>query len=184
MTCLFDYWTVTNCERRTAYSSLPLSRGVSSVLFGGILFVQMNAYLRQQSQPASRLSRFNSWNRTETERADGSRAACTHCLEVASQKKTETVWHRPEILERMRRILIQLDEATYGKLRQRAFRQERSISSVVREMLEAGLERGVRWAKSKDLSQFVSVAAGRSKPWRCSPVSERHDEALAAVFDK
>lgn len=84
----------------------------------------------------------------------------------------------------MRRTLIQLDEATYGKLRQRAFRQERSISSVVREMVEAGLDGEVRRAKPKGVSQFLSVAAGRSKSGRHSPVSERHDEALAAVFDK
>ena len=84
----------------------------------------------------------------------------------------------------MRRTLIQLDEATYGKLRQKAFRQERSISSVVREMVEAGLEGEMRRAKPKRVSQFLSVAAGRSKSDSGSPVSERHDEALATVFDK
>jgi len=84
----------------------------------------------------------------------------------------------------MRRTLIQLDEATYGKLRQKAFQQERSISSVVRELVEAGLEGEVRRAKPKRASQFLSVASGRSKPGHRSPVSERHDEALAAAFDK
>ena len=83
----------------------------------------------------------------------------------------------------MRRTLIQLDEATYGKLRQKAFRQERSISSVVREMVEAGLEGDVRHAKPKRARQFLSVASGRSKARR-SPVSERHDEALAVAFNK
>jgi plasmid stability protein len=84
----------------------------------------------------------------------------------------------------MRRTLIQLDEATYGKLRQQAFRQERSISAVVREMVKAGLEGKAGIAKPKRLSEFLSVAAGRSKSGRRSRVSERHDEALAAVFDK
>jgi len=84
----------------------------------------------------------------------------------------------------MRRTLIQLDETTYGKLRQRAFQQERSISSVVREMVQEGLEIGVRRAKPKHASQLLSVAAGRSKPERGSPVSERHDEVLAAAFEK
>jgi len=84
----------------------------------------------------------------------------------------------------MRRTLIQLDEATYGKLRQKAFQQERSISSVVREMVEAGLEGEVRRAKPKRVSQFLSVASGRSKRERHSPVSDRHDEALPAAFDK
>ena len=84
----------------------------------------------------------------------------------------------------MRRTLIQLDEATYGKLRHKAFQQERSISSVVRELVEAGLKGEVRRAKPKRASQFLSVASGRSKPGHRSPVSERHDEALAAAFDK
>lgn len=80
--------------------------------------------------------------------------------------------------------MIQLDEATYGKLRQQAFRQERSISAVVREMVKAGIEGKANAAKPKRLSEFQSVAAGRSKSGRSAPVSERHDEALAAVFDK
>ena len=40
---------------------------------------------------------------------------------------------------------VQFDEATYRKLRQQAFRQARSISSLVREMVARGLAaRGVR----------------------------------------
>ncbi len=84
----------------------------------------------------------------------------------------------------MKRTLVQFDEVTYGKLRQQAFRQERSISSVVREMVEAALRNEVRRAKPRRVSQFLSVAAGRSKSRRSSPVSERHDEALGAAFDK
>jgi len=51
-------------------------------------------------------------------------------------------------------------------------------------MVEAGLEGKMRRAKPKRVSQFLSVAAGRSKSDSGSPVSERHDEALATVFDK
>jgi plasmid stability protein len=40
----------------------------------------------------------------------------------------------------MKRTLVQLDEETYRKLRQQAFPRERSISSLVREMVTKGLE--------------------------------------------
>ena len=78
---------------------------------------------------------------------------------------------------------MQLDEDTYRKLRQKAFRQERSISSLVRAMVVQGLE-GERREKPKRVSQFLSVGAGKSKQGRLSPVSERHDDALAAAWKK
>lgn len=84
----------------------------------------------------------------------------------------------------MRRTLVQLDEDTYRKLRQVAFRQERSISAVVREMVARGLEGDAERKKPTRISQFASVGAGRSKPGRLSPISEKHDEALAAAFEK
>jgi hypothetical protein len=84
----------------------------------------------------------------------------------------------------MRRTLVQLDEETYRKLRQQAFRQERSISSLVREMVSRGLESGAMRKRLVHVGQFSSVGAGRSKQGRMSPISERHDEALAVVFKK
>jgi plasmid stability protein len=84
----------------------------------------------------------------------------------------------------MRRTLIQLDEDTYRKLRQHAFRHERSISSVVRELVASGLEGGHRVRRRSRVSQFASVGSGRSKQDRRAPISERHDEALAAAFKK
>jgi plasmid stability protein len=84
----------------------------------------------------------------------------------------------------MRRTLIQFDEGVYRRLRQEAFRQERSISSLVREMVERALAgRDSRPGKSR-LDQFLSVGAGRSKQQRLIPVSEKHDQALAAAFEK
>lgn len=83
----------------------------------------------------------------------------------------------------MIRTLVQLDEGTYRKLREKAFRQERSISSLVRAMVVQGLEGDAR-AKPKRVKQFLSVGVGRSKQGRLSPVSERHDEALADAFRK
>ena len=84
----------------------------------------------------------------------------------------------------MIRTLVQLDEETYRKLRQRAFRQERSISSLVREMVARGLEGEGARKRLAHVGQFSSVRAGRTKQGRLSPVSERHDEALAAAFKK
>ncbi len=84
----------------------------------------------------------------------------------------------------MKRMLVQLDEETYRKLRQQAFRQERSISSVVRDMVTKGLEgEGARTGPLR-VSDFSSVRAGRSKQGGLSPVSAKHDEALAAAFEQ
>ncbi len=84
----------------------------------------------------------------------------------------------------MKRALVQFDEDTYRKLRQRAFRQERSISAVVREMVTKGLQGDAVRERPTRVSQFSSVRAGRSKQGRLSPVSEKHDQALAAAFEK
>lgn len=80
----------------------------------------------------------------------------------------------------MKRTLIQFDEDTYNKLRRRAFEQGRSMSSVVRELVGKGLEPGKR-KKPTRLNQFLSVRAGQSKQGRLSPVSEKHDQALADI---
>jgi plasmid stability protein len=81
-------------------------------------------------------------------------------------------------------MLVQLDDATYRKLRQRAFREERSMSSVVREMVANGVDRHAVREQPTRISQFASVGAGRSKQGRLAPVSVKHDEALAAAFEK
>ncbi len=79
---------------------------------------------------------------------------------------------------------MQFDEETHRKLRERAFRQERSISSLVREMVAKDLEGGAVRNRPTRVSQFSSVRSGRSKPGRLSPVSENHDEALPPAFGK
>jgi hypothetical protein len=84
----------------------------------------------------------------------------------------------------MRRTLVQFDEDTYRKLRQQAFRQERSISSLVREFVLKGLEGEPSRHTPTRVNELSSVRAGRSKQRRSSPVSERHDDALAAAFEK
>ena len=84
----------------------------------------------------------------------------------------------------MKRALVQFDEDTYRKLRQRAFRQECSISSLVRDMVAAGLAGDAAREKPTRVGQFSSVRAGRSKQGRLSPVSEKHDAALAATLEQ
>ena len=84
----------------------------------------------------------------------------------------------------MRRTLVQFEEGTYRRLRQEAFQQERSISSLVREMVVQALDGGPKRLKATRVSQFLSVGAGRSKQGRLSPISERHDKALTTALDK
>jgi hypothetical protein len=83
----------------------------------------------------------------------------------------------------VRRTLVQFDEATYQKLRQQAFRQARSLASVVRELVARGLDGGAA-GKQARAGRFRSVASGRSRQGRRSAVSEAHDQALAEAFEK
>jgi hypothetical protein len=80
----------------------------------------------------------------------------------------------------MKRTVIQFDDETYQKVKQRAFDQERSMSSVVRELVAKGLD-GRKRKKPTRAEQFSFVGAGRSRQGALAPVSERHDEALAEV---
>jgi predicted CopG family antitoxin len=83
----------------------------------------------------------------------------------------------------MKRTLIQFDEDMYDKLRQRAFDKKQSISSVVREFVEKGLQQTKRRQFNRS-ADFQSVAAGSSQQGRLAPVSERHDEALAEIYER
>lgn len=78
----------------------------------------------------------------------------------------------------MRRTQVQLDEQTYATLRRLAYERRRSISALVREMLAQSL--GARKPRHRlTLGNFTFIGAGRSEQGKLSPVSERHDEALA-----
>ena len=83
----------------------------------------------------------------------------------------------------MKRTLIQFDEDTYDKLRNQAFSRKQSISSVVRELVSKGLgsEKRKKYARIED---FSFIGGGSSDQGRLSPVSERHDEALAEIYGK
>ena len=82
----------------------------------------------------------------------------------------------------MKRTLIQLDEETHRRLKRQAFREERSLSAVVRDLIAKALDANAP-ARPTRVAQFSSVGAGRTKQGRLAPVSERHDEALAASRD-
>jgi hypothetical protein len=84
----------------------------------------------------------------------------------------------------MRRTLIQFDDETYHLLRERAFRMERSMSSVVRELVADGLRSGLPGRRRPRRARgFASVNAGRSTDHPRAPVSEHHDAAVADAFD-
>jgi len=80
----------------------------------------------------------------------------------------------------MKRALIQFDEELYKKLRKRAYEQHRSISSLVRELVSLNLDQETR-SNVKHARQLSFVASGRSNQEGLSPISERHDEALARL---
>ena len=83
----------------------------------------------------------------------------------------------------MRRTLVQFDEDTYEKLRQRAFENKQSMASIVRELVSKGLDAGKR-KKYRTLQDFSFVGSGASKQGRLAPVSERHDAALAEIHHR
>lgn len=81
----------------------------------------------------------------------------------------------------MKRTQIQFDERTYEALRRRAFEKGCSISALVRELMARSL--GTSTAKQQPtIKDFTFIGAGRSRQGRLSPVSERHDEALAMAL--
>jgi len=81
----------------------------------------------------------------------------------------------------MRRTQVQLDERTYAMLRRRAYERGCSLSAVVREVLARSLGASAG-RRRRRLADFGFVKAGRSRQGPLSPVSERHDEALAVAF--
>ena len=83
----------------------------------------------------------------------------------------------------MRRIQIQLDEPTYAALRRRAFEEKRSLSAIIWRLLADAME-GERPRGRRSLKELASVGAGHSRQGRLSPVSERHDEALADALER
>lgn len=76
----------------------------------------------------------------------------------------------------MKRMQIQLDEATCELLRRRALERGVSMSALLREVLREHLGAG---HAPRRLEDFRFVGSGRSEQGDLAPVSERHDELLA-----
>jgi plasmid stability protein len=83
----------------------------------------------------------------------------------------------------MKRTQIQLDDGTYQRLRQRAYEQGCSMSAVVRDVLAEALGTP-RTRRPKSIRDFTFVGSGATRQGRLSPVSDRHDEALAELLAK
>ena len=84
----------------------------------------------------------------------------------------------------MKRTQIQLDDATYEAVRRRAYEQNRSMASVVREALAKafGVESGVEKRKwTIEDFPFIGMGSDPDNP-PDAPVSEHHDDALAEAY--
>ena len=77
----------------------------------------------------------------------------------------------------MRRFPIQIDDKTYDELRLRAFREKRSMASIVRECLEKSVVR-----PALTMKDFPFVGAGKSKGKR-EAIGRNHDDALADAIE-
>lgn len=86
----------------------------------------------------------------------------------------------------MKRLQIQLDEPLYDALRRRAFEEQASMASVVRDALVGSFRTAE--PSGRTLEDFGFIGAGSSEPPAGGPVSVRHDEfldeAIAARFPK
>ena len=83
----------------------------------------------------------------------------------------------------MKRAQIQLDEEVYELLRHRAFKEKKSISGVIREIVKRDLPQSDR-PQPFSVKDFTFIGTARSKQGSHKPVSERHDEALEEAFQK
>ncbi|HEV8130836.1 MAG TPA: ribbon-helix-helix protein, CopG family [Acidobacteriota bacterium] len=82
----------------------------------------------------------------------------------------------------MKRTQIQLDEETYAALRRQAYKTDRSMSSLIREVLAKTLRPSKK--RRRTLKQFSFVAIGRSRQGELAPVSDHHDEALLEAWER
>jgi hypothetical protein len=81
----------------------------------------------------------------------------------------------------MKRAQIQLKEETFEALRHRAFQEKKSIAGLIRELINKEMSPEAQ-PKSLSLKDFRFIGAGKSLQGSLEPVSERHDQALEAVF--
>ncbi|MCH7482857.1 MAG: ribbon-helix-helix protein, CopG family [Chloroflexi bacterium] len=80
----------------------------------------------------------------------------------------------------MKRTQIQLDEATYELLRQKAHERHVSLARVVREAVAQYLT-GAPKPRLK-LSDFTFIGMGKGEPIEGFSVAEHHDEVLGDLL--
>ncbi len=83
----------------------------------------------------------------------------------------------------MKRAQVQFHEEVYEMLRHRAFIEKKSISKVIREIVEKDILQTKHYS-SFSIKDFSFIGIGRTKQGILEPVSERHDEALKEAFQK
>ena len=85
----------------------------------------------------------------------------------------------------MIRTQIQLDEATYERIKNRAFSEKRSMAALIREAVDEYLKVPQKPKRKLTIGDFTFIGSGRSDPnegpW---PLSERHDDALADSYER
>ena len=88
----------------------------------------------------------------------------------------------------MVRTQIQLNETTHKLLKNRAHSENRSMSALVRDAVNQYLQYPPRLQnpprRKLTLKDFSFIGSGRSDSNGPRPLSTRHDDALAEIYDE
>lgn len=80
----------------------------------------------------------------------------------------------------MKRTQIQLDERTFERMRERAFRERISIAEVIRRLLT---EQTIEIPHTRPhVTPFSFVGSGRSRGRGAGNIAVRHDEELTDAY--
>ena len=82
----------------------------------------------------------------------------------------------------MVRTQIQLNETTHRLLKNRAHSENRSMSALVRDAVNQYLQTPPR--RKLTLKDFTFIGSGRSDSNGPRPLSTRHDDALAEIYNE
>ena len=82
----------------------------------------------------------------------------------------------------MIRTQIQLNETTHRLLKNRAHSENRSMSALVRDAVNQYLQTPPR--RKLTLKDFKFIGSGRSDSNGPRPLSTRHDDALAEIYNE
>ena len=82
----------------------------------------------------------------------------------------------------MVRTQIRLNETTHRLLKNRAHSENRSMSALVRDAVNQYLQNPPR--RKLNLKDFTFIGSGRSDSNGPRPLSTRHDDALAEIYNE